>query len=492
MKKVLTLLLALVMLLSTLSLAACGDKNKGDDTFVSTEEQNNTLGGDSEDDSTVLGLPGGLKFNDVFKVLVWKAWVDEFGTTPFQDGDDVERAMVERDKYVEGLLGIEFEYTQADGNYEHRNEFINLVSESVMVTNKTWDLICGYSMCPPQLAMQDLLVDLGTVDYIDFTKAWYPEFMVDACTIDGKTYSITGDISTNSLYAMQGVAFSASAAAENGLNEDDLYQMVYDNEWTIEKMFEITQDLARSGSDGIWDETDFYPIVTSNEACIDSFYFSAGLKMIEENEEGVLQVSGDVMSETAMDIYSILYSGKTTYKNFATYYNEMAIQEGQCIFSISPVINFRVYWADSNEAFRILPFPKYQKEDAYQTYLSMWCSQYCIPGDIDDPDRSAAVMEALGYANYHTVTPVIFEETMKLRYSENPDCAAMFDIMRNGRTYDIASLFGIAFEGKGYSGYAFMRYMVLEERTDWVSSYKNDFESNLNRVTNDLNQFFSK
>lgn len=492
MKKILTLLLALTMLLSTLLLAGCGDK-KDDATDDTTGEQNITLGGDSEDESTTLGLPAGLKFNDVFNVLVWKAWVDEFGTTPFQDGDDVERAMVERDQYVEGLLGIEFEYTQADGNYEHRNEFLNLVSESVMISNKTWDLICGYSMCPPQLAMQDLLVDLNTVDYIDYTKAWYPEFMVDACTINEKTYFITGDISTNSLYAMQAVAFSSSAAEESGLHEDDLYQLVYDDEWTIEKMFEITQDLGRAGSDGIWDETDFYPVITSNTACIDSFYFSAGLKMIEVGENGVLKVSDDVMSETAMDIYSILYAGKATHKNFATYENrEKALQDGKCIFSISPVINFRVYWTDAKEAFRILPFPKYQKDDPYQTYLSMWCSQYCIPGDIDDPDRTGAVMEALGYANYHTVTPLIFEESMKLRYSENPDCAAMFDIMRNGRTYDISSLFGIAFEGKGYSGYAFMRYMVVEEDTDWVSRYKNDFESNLNRVVSELNQFFAK
>ena len=491
MKKILILLLALVMLLSAFSLSACNKKGK-EETPESTEEMDYVLGSDTNDESTVLGLPSGLKYNDVFKVLVWKAWVDEFGTTPYQDGDKVEKSMVDRDNYVESLLGIEFEYTQVDGNYEHRNSFNSLVSESIMTTNKTWDLICGYSMCPPQLALQGLLVDLNTVDYIDYTKAWYPEFMTDACTIGDKIYSITGDISTNSLYAMQGVAFSASAAAENGLDENELYQMVYDNEWTIERMFEITQDLGYAGEDGVWDETDFYPIITSNTACIDSFYFAAGLKMIEE-DDGVLKISEDVMSETAMDIYSILYSAKTTHKNFGTHENrETAIMEGNCIFSISPVINFRVYWQDSNEAFRVLPFPKYQKDDPYQTYLSMWCSQYCIPGDINDPDRTGAVMEALGYANYHMVTPVIFEETMKLRYSENADCAAMFDIMRNGRTYDVSSLFGLAFEGKGYSGYAFMRWMVVDENTNWVSTYKTDFESNLTRVVGELNDFFSK
>ena len=109
---------------------------------------------------------------------------------------------------------------------------------------------------------------------------------------------------------------------------------------------------------------------------------------------------------------------------------------------------------------------------------------------MDDPDYSAAVIEALGYANYHRVTPLIFEETMKLRYSENEDCANMFDIMRNGRTYEISSLFGLAFEGLGYSGYAFMRDNVAYNRTDWVSNFRTNFEGNLQRVTDLLNEFY--
>ena len=66
----------------------------------------------------------------------------------------------------------------------------------------------------------------------------------------------------------------------------------------------------------------------------------------------------------------------------------------------------------------------------------------------------------------------------------------MFDIMRNGRTYEISSLFGIAFEGLGYSGYAFMRDNVMNDRTDWVSNFRKDFEGNLQRVTNVLNDFY--
>ena len=112
--------------------------------------------------------------------------------------------------------------------------------------------------------------------------------------------------------------------------------------------------------------------------------------------------------------------------------------------------------------------------------------------DVDDPDCSGAVMEAMGYLNYHTVTPVIYEETMKLRYSENEDCSAMFDYMRDGRTFELATLHGMAFDGHGLGAYTMFRTNLMENCTNWVSTYKNSYEGNLTRVIGLLNNFYLK
>ena len=491
MKKIITLLLALSMVASTFLLASCNLFNSNEaETSTEAESQGQII--ETVDSASALGLPAGLKFDETFTVLIWKSWVDEFGTTPYKDGDAIQQSVDERDAYVSDLLDIEFIYERIDGNYEHRYSFLNHARNSILVSDKAWDLIGSYSMIAPQLALEDMTVDLRTVDYIDFEKPWYAEFMVDACTINDQTYFITGDISTNSLYAMQAVAFNATEALARGIDEQELYQMVYNDEWTIENMFALCQDLGQElDGDGVWDAGDFYPIITSNDSIVDSFYYSSGLTMISESVDGKLKISDDVLDEPAMDIYASIYAAKNTYKSYLNAdEQENAIKEKKCIFSLSPVVNFRVYWSDSQERFRVLPFPKYSESDPYRTYLSMWYTQYCIPSDVDDPDYSAAVIEALGYANYHRVTPLIFEETMKLRYSENEDCANMFDIMRNGRTYEISSLFGLAFEGLGYSGYAFMRDNVAYNRTDWVSNFRTNFEGNLQRVTDLLNEFY--
>ena len=175
--------------------------------------------------------------------------------------------------------------------------------------------------------------------------------------------------------------------------------------------------------------------------------------------------------------------------------NDKTIVEGKCIFSMSFVMNFRTVFADSQERFRILPFPKFEEGNStsYKTLLSMWHTQFCIPSDIRDPDRSAAVLEALGYTSYHYVMPVIFEDTLKLRYSENEDCANMFDIMRNGCVFDVGSLFYMSFEGGNYlCAHSMFRDAVQNRITNWVSNYNNRFKTGLTAVTEQLNEFYSK
>ena len=90
--------------------------------------------------------------------------------------------------------------------------------------------------------------------------------------------------------------------------------------------------------------------------------------------------------------------------------------EEKCIFSINQMADFRSTLAKSEEQFRLLPFPKYEEgtKTTYMTMHSFGHAQYCIPNDIEDPDRSAAVLETLGYASYIYVTPVIFEETIPM------------------------------------------------------------------------------
>ena len=105
MKKILTLLLALATLLSCFSLASCNLFQKDNNEVTTDNVQGEDI--NTEDPATALGLPDNLKFDATFSVLVWKSWVDEFGTTPYKDGDAIQQAIYERDQYINELLDID-------------------------------------------------------------------------------------------------------------------------------------------------------------------------------------------------------------------------------------------------------------------------------------------------------------------------------------------------------------------------------------------------
>lgn len=491
--KLMLCFLVLATLISCTALASC-KKDEGQGTEENTLDQ--VLENMDKDDNSVLTLPSDLNYGgEDFTVLTYNSLVDEFGNSKSENPDSIEEALFNRDTYIEEKLDIEFVYNKINGQYWEKEAFFATVSNSILMEHSAWDLIGTYSMVAPHLALEGALFDMQTLDYIDFSRAWYPQFMLDACTINGKTYFMTGDISTNTLYSMYGVAFNTSQANARGIKESKLYQMVYDNEWTYEALFEMCQNLGERVGD-VWDDDDFYPIVSTASACADVFYFSSGLTLINEDADGHLSISPDVTGEKTLLTYAMVYDAKNTYNSYYAYNGnanaDNMIMDNRCIFSISPITNFRTSWADAEEQYRILPLPKFESGDTteYQTLLSMPHTQYCIPKDSANYERSTAVMEYLGYASYNYVTPEVFEETMKLRYSANEDCSKMFDIMREGCNYDVGSLFYMSTPAGSTDAHSMFRNAVHGEVTNWQSHYTGKYEAGLIAVTEKLNEFY--
>ena len=77
---------------------------------------------------------------------------------------------------------------------------------------------------------------------------------------------------------------------------------------------------------------------------------------------------------------------------------------------------------------------------------------------------------------------------MKKQYSKDPASSRMFDIIRAGTTTEFGILSYNLFEG-GNAPASMFRNAVLLKR-DWVSYYKESFESPMTKVAGQLNAFF--
>ena len=51
----------------------------------------------------------------------------------------------------------------------------------------------------------------------------------------------------------------------------------------------------------------------------------------------------------------------------------------------------------------------------------------------------------MGSENYRSVTPAVFEVAMKVRYTDDPQTSQVFDILKEGVSFDFGKLYGDAF-----------------------------------------------
>ena len=488
MKKSLLLLLALLLAVSA-ALSAC--KN-GDEPGSDTTPPADT--GGQADGAVTPDVPEDYKIGGDFRVLSYQANVAEFGDSEAEQSDTVNDELIKRDFWLENRLGVLLSVdTSNNGQYADVSNYVQIVEQSVLGGMAAWDLIGTYSLTPPQLAQRGLLVDLQEYsNYLNTTKPWWPQYLVDACTINNRTYFLSGDISSSLLYNMQVVLFDVTRAAAEGLSEEDLYQMVYDYEWTLERMFELAEGMSQDDGNGTWDNADFYGITMESANMLDSFYFAAGLTTLNENEEGYLEISPDINGDVMLDIYNLVYSAINTYHSM-TWQNagKNPMAEDRSVFGVNTVYQLRTGLREDIDKLRVLPFPKYLAGDStpYRTLVSNPHTQYCIPDDIGNYEHSAVFMELMAYDSYNRVTPVIFEDAMKLQYSQNPDVSNMFDIIRAGCTTDVGVLYALSFD-YGYEPLSMFRNTVQQNLTNLVSNFEQNYRPNMTEVTEDLNEFY--
>ncbi len=492
MKKFLSLLIAMLLLLSVVFTTSC---SKDEDTTEETSSVVTTA--PTENEAERLDVPEDIDYGkSKFTVLGCANWgVDEFSTEEVDMGNAVESAIVQRDLYVEDYLGVDLDIVRigSGSQYNSRGDFVTAVENSVSAgSSDAYDLIACYSMVAPSLATRGVLVDLESTEYYDSSKAWWPVYMSDVCTVNGKTYHISGDASVNLLYYLQGVLFDSEQMAIYKISEDEIYDIVRNGGWTVELMLEYSKNISHS-NDATWDDSDFYAIGMESNVMLNNFYYSTGLSTVTE-ENGVIKVSDDILSEKTLNLYDMVYQAvyvdnKIRIPDDSRIVN--LLKEGRCIFNISTIYQMRTTLAET-EGIGVLPFPKYEVKEGesnlgYRTLVANPHTQFCIPLNAADSNKSSAVLETLGYSSYTLVTPTVFENVMKLRYSKDTNAAEMFDILRSGATTEIGVLWYDSFDKDPQSMF---RNAIVRGDTNWVSNYKGNYEASMKSAVIELNKFY--
>lgn len=450
MKKKLISAFLLISMLA--SLASCGGgASSGGDT---TPKADNTTAQPVDTDHDANGflldsIPADTNFGGATVNLLVR---EKIAPTEFfveeQTGDIVDDALVNRNDRIEERLGVKLNYITMPGEWGDRETFNGAIKQSVMAADGAYDLCAVLSNQLSTLTIDGLLTNLNTLDYLDFEKPWWANGLLDELAFDDKLYFASGDASLGLINGMMCVFYNKKLC-EN-YKVPDLYEIVNDGKWTIDKVVEFTKDsYADLDGNGVKSMKDQFGFATGSFNQLYGFLDSFNLKVIERDADGYPS-KYVFSSEKVVDSVQKLVSLFKDNDAFITGNNDndtfdVAFKEGRVLFCTGEFKDTTLYRDISAFDYGVIPFPKYDEaQENYRTTARATYSSFCIPKTAVDAQMSAAVLECFASESYRKVSPAYFETALKVKYSRDDETSQMFDLIKSSVTFSFATSFTMA------------------------------------------------
>ena len=479
MKKLISLMLVVLLLASAVVSCGVTEPDSTAQTTLDTEvttnepavteattESNLDANGYWKDD-----LPEDLDLKGAKVTILYdnNSYAQEFISDGI-NGDLINDAIYNRNEAVASRLNTELVFVGANGRND-TSGFISTVNNDVRSGAAEYELIGTYSQLPGSLAINGSLVDLLTLDYLNFEQPWWPATMIEQASIQNHLYLCTGDISTNLLWMMQVVFFNKDLIEAYHL--EDPYTLIDGMKWTVDKMIEMSTGIYEDlNGNGVADESDHYGMTLYYQA-LDANFASAGLVCIDKDENGYFRVSPSLNGENVVNLLTkfcdwVHDSGDVVWSKEISVRKVM--QEGRSLF-----IEDRAFVAKDNLvaqdqfSYGIMPVPVYdENQENYITNVGYPHNIYCISSGIsaESANRAAAVLECMASESYRQVTPALFETSMKVKYAEDEKTAEIYDMIKANIDFDPARIYVKDFGGDLAS---LFKNAVLANTTAWAS-----------------------
>ena len=327
------------------------------------------------------------------------------------------------------------------------------ISDAVIAEDIIYHLgiIGGYDVA--ELAQGNYLYDLNRVPWVETSKSWWDQNAKNDLTINGMLFFTNGPLTaaySESTYIIHFNKFIATQAAP----DVNIYQLVHDMKWTIDKFGELTRMVSEDlDGNGRMDPSDRYGAYLWNPAIV-GMINGTGTKIASINEDGKMELT--LYNDNSVNMFN-------KYTDIA-YYNEYALayQRFSSTQMGGPVAtcfrnNQALFWTTSNagtkylremeDPFGILPYPLLSEEQTryYSTIAPYNCQFICVPfiADNDVIEMVGVITESLAYYGKTITWPACYEDTLKGIIARDEETTKMLDIIYGNYIYDIGHYYQI-------------------------------------------------
>jgi hypothetical protein len=250
---------------------------------------------------------------------------------------------------------------------------------------------------------------------------------------------VVGDASLEVLQNIEVMFFNTTMAESYGL---DLYSLVRNGEWTVDKLMEINTTVAANLDDNDT-SNDIYGTMYDIHS-MRAQLTSAGLRVTEIAENGAVQITASTEKNINIcdKVTQLINSSAVNYSSTNTRVRDYTLfSEGRSLFYATALLIGRTLKSLSMSFdYGVLITPKYSAEDDYVS-TNYGASVFSIPLDVKDRHMSATILNALNYLSADTVVYSFYDQVIKNRVAESPDDSEMIDLARANMYMDFAFIY---------------------------------------------------
>ncbi len=358
-----------------------------------------------------------------------------------ENGDVINDAVFQRNLTVEEALNVKIAEFKLDP-YDigpHIRKTVSAGDESYDTFTESVTTLAG-------LALENYLLDWTQIAPVQLNQPWWDPMMTSDCSINGKVFFNTGDISIMDNYGTWCMLFNKDMV--NNYDLGDIYAMVEDGTWTIDVMYNMAKTAAADlDGNGQMDDGDQWGFVTESYNMF-GLWASTGEKIAGKNSDDMPYLtmynerSADaaekiraLQADTQVTMSAERCAGSYEFSN-AIFKNNKALFMFGGLWLLS---NYR----DSEVNFGIIPAPKYDETQTqyYTTYSAYNCTAFGIPTHASDVERTGTILEALAMISRYTLTPAYYDKALIGKYIRDEESAGMLDIILATRNYDLGNIY---------------------------------------------------
>ncbi len=448
----------------------------------------NGKGGKNNNNSNVTITPNGSVVPDdvtfpgeTFTILcrednAWGQYLHEISAD--EDATElVNEAVYKRNLEVEERFELEaLEAYAIPGQWDVKEDFTNTFRNSILSNSGTFDLIMShqaYMSFDPSL--NELYTNLYDIPYLkDNLDAdyYYPD-VVEELTVNDKLYFLLGDYSLTYWEHAYVLYFNKTLAENN--NIEDIYQLVRDGKWTVDKMIEMSKGKWVDLNGDLWpgvEDSFGYVSETNNTPDAYEAHFDAPMTSRDENGNVIF----DVDQGKYVSILEKMIDFKKTDDVYFEYFADQPedantidkiFREGRSLFYHAQLDRAQMFRGMETD-FGIVPYPKWnEQQDGYYTHAQDGYSVGVVPIDAPNLELCGAVIDVLSALSSEMVIPAYYDMALRDKYARDDESGEMLDIIREGFTVNFGYFYGQSLNGCSMV----FRNMVNQDNTNFVSYY---------------------